>query len=571
MSASIIRRQPEQVGGLPSSVHPLLRRVLANRGINQPELLELSAKALPKPQLKGLEQAVSILIDAIKQQLKIIVVGDFDADGATSTALSVMSLKQLGSRNVDFLVPNRFDFGYGLSPQIVDVAAQHGAQVIMTVDNGISCIAGVERAKQLGIKVIVTDHHLPGDVLPNADAIVNPNQVDCPFPSKNLAGVGVAFYLMLAVRGQLRAENFFADQQIPEPNLAEYLDLVALGTVADVVKLDHVNRILVQQGLNRIRQGYCRPGIKALLDVADRNPQFLVSSDFGFALGPRLNAAGRLDDMTLGISCLMAQDYSNAIMLAARLDELNKERREIESGMQAEAMATLEKTQVDGSASGICLFDETWHQGVIGIVAGRIKEQYYRPTVVFAEGDNDELKGSCRSIPGFHIRDALEFIDTRQPGLVIKFGGHAMAAGLSIRKHDYAVFKQAFELAVSKLIEPECLQHCIYSDGGLDGNYLTTQVADLLKRAMPWGQAFPEPIFDDEFIVINERILKDKHLKLVLQHPSGLSYDAIWFNYDQSLWRAQQIHQVRVAYVLDTNTFRGKTSVQMMIRAMEVL
>ncbi|WP_111977654.1 single-stranded-DNA-specific exonuclease RecJ [Algibacillus agarilyticus] len=570
MSAQIIRRQPIQADVLPSHLHPLLKRVLLNRGFDDPALLDLSAKSLPKPEFAGIEQAVTILHQAIIDKRRIIVVGDFDADGATSTALSVMALRQLGAQNVDFLVPNRFDFGYGLSVPIVDIAAEQGADVIMTVDNGISCYAGVERAKSLGIQVIVTDHHLPGDHLPNADAIVNPNQAHCPFPSKQLAGVGVAFYLMLALRAALRKLDFFKQHDLPEPNLAEYLDLVALGTIADVVVLDSVNRILVQQGINRIRQGHCRPGIKALLAVAERDHQYLVSSDFGFALGPRLNAAGRLDDMTLGISCLMAPDYSNAIMLASRLDELNKERREIETSMQVEAVAALDKTYVSSDEFGICLYDETWHQGVIGIVAGRIKEQYYRPTVVFAEGDNDELKGSCRSIVGFHIRDALESINTRYPHLIIKFGGHAMAAGLSVAKPHYSEFKRVFSAVVKELIPPDALANQILTDGAIAQQYITVEVAQLLKRAMPWGQAFAEPIFDDDFTVINERILKEKHLKLVLQHQSGMSFDAIWFNYDQKLWQPNRHHQVKVAFTLDTNTFRGKTNVQFLVKAIEV-
>ncbi len=569
MPVIIKRRQSETTGAFLTNTPAILQRLLCNRGVTQPDELDLTTSSLPKPNFANLPKAVDILCSAIVEQKKIMVIGDFDADGATSTALSCIAFKLLGAKQIDFLVPNRFDFGYGLSPEIVDVAAQDKAEVIMTVDNGISCIAGVERAQQHGIEVVITDHHLPGENLPDAGAIINPNLLDCDFPSKNLAGVGVAFYLMSALRARLRQMNWFEQQNVPVPNIAELLDLVALGTIADVVSLDHCNRILVQQGINRIRQGYCRPGIKALLDVAQRDHRFLVSSDFGFALGPRLNAAGRLDDMSLGISCLMAEDYSNAIMLASRLDELNKERREIEMGMQQEALDSLDELAIQGSETGLCLFDETWHQGVIGIVAGRIKERFYRPTVVFAQGDNGELKGSCRSIKGFHIRDALEYIDTRNPELILKFGGHAMAAGLSIKEDNYPVFKQAFESAVSDLIEPEYLENVVWSDGALNAGEFTIEMANYLKQAMPWGQNFEAPVFDDEFIVINERVLKDKHLKLVLQHKNGMSYDGIWFNYDQSFWQSQRMHKITVAFTLDSNTFRGKTNLQLMIKAIE--
>ncbi|NTS75446.1 single-stranded-DNA-specific exonuclease RecJ [Catenovulum sp. SM1970] len=570
MSVQIQRRQSERASlDGAHQFHPTLQRILLNRGIAHTDELNFSVQALPRPELANIDKAVALLVEAIKNNLRVIVVGDFDADGATSTALSCLALKQLGANSINFLVPNRFDFGYGLSPEIVEMAHQQGCDLIMTVDNGISCIAGVNKAHELGIKVIVTDHHLPGEQLPSAGAIVNPNLNDCPFPSKNIAGVGVAFYLMLALRAELKNQNWFEQQGIVIPNLAELLDLVALGTVADVVTLDQVNRVLVQQGINRIRQGKCRAGIRALLDVAERNPQFLVSSDFGFAIGPRLNAAGRLDDMTLGITCLMTDDYAQAQMLACRLNELNKERREIESGMQQEAIKALDKTFVAEHAKGICLYDATWHQGVIGIVAGRIKENYYRPTVVFAQGDNGELKGSCRSINGFHIRDCLEYIAGRNPDLIIKFGGHAMAAGLSILESKFAQFKMAFEQAVDSLISEDALENVILTDGAPATTDYQVETAEYLKRAMPWGQNFPEPVFDDEFVVINERVLKEKHLKLVLQHASGMSYDAIWFNYDQSFWHQKSHHQIRVAFNLDTNHFRGKTTVQLMVKAVE--
>ena len=496
----IVRRPTPDTSALPASLHPVLQRILANREISADEL-ELSLSRLHKPNLKGVEQAVAVLYQAIQQNLSIFVIGDFDADGATSTALSVSALKQLGATKVDFLVPNRFDFGYGLSEQIVDIAHQMGAQVLMTVDNGISCVAGVKRAKDLGMQVVVTDHHLPGNQLPNADAIVNPNQTDCPFPSKNIAGVGVAFYLMLALRSYMREVNYFTQQQIQEPNFANLLDLVALGTVADVVPLDDVNRILVQQGINRIKKGFARPGIKALLDIANRDFKQLVSSDFGFAIGPRLNAAGRLDDMTLGISCLLADDYTQAMHIASRLDELNQERRAIESSMQVEAINTLSKIRLDELPYGICLYQDDWHQGVIGILAGRIKERYHRPVIIFAEDNDDVLKGSCRSIPGLHIRDVLERMHTLHPDLIIKFGGHAMAAGLSIKKKHFAQFKQIFDDTVKSLVNKDILTNICLTDGALADNELTLEVAELLRAALPWGQCFVAPIFDDVFVI----------------------------------------------------------------------
>ncbi|MCU4676138.1 single-stranded-DNA-specific exonuclease RecJ [Catenovulum sp. 2E275] len=563
----IVRRQTELADNLPSHIHPLLRRVLLRRNLVDAAALDLSAKQLPKPNLADIDKAVVLLEQAITHHKKIIIVGDFDADGATSTALTYSALKQLGCQQIDFLVPNRFDYGYGLSEPLVDVAAQMGAELIITVDNGIACVAGVARAKSLGIEVVVTDHHLPGETLPAADAIINPNRKDCPFPSKAIAGVGVAFYLMLGLRSHLRQTGYFEQYQIKEPNFADLLDLVALGTVADVVPLDETNRILVQQGINRIRQGYCRPGIKALLDVAQKDHKQLVSSDFGFAVGPRLNAAGRLDDMSLGISCLLAPDYTHALHLASRLDELNKERRAIEASMQVEAMQTMDTIHLDDIPAGICLFQDDWHQGVIGILAGRIKERFHRPVVIFAEDNDNILKGSCRSIPGFHIRDALEALESQHPGLIIKFGGHAMAAGLSINKADYNDFKQAFEKVVNSLIQPHLLTNSILSDGELSVDELTVDVADLLKKAMPWGQCFEAPVFDDIFMVAQEKVLHDKHLKFVLIHKSGLAVDAIWFNYNPKFWTVGKNTQIHAAFQLDVNHFRGKSQVQLMLQA----
>ncbi|EWH08873.1 single-stranded-DNA-specific exonuclease RecJ [Catenovulum agarivorans DS-2] len=561
----IVRRPAPDTSSLPASLNPVLQRILANRDISASEL-ELSLSRLHKPELKGVEQAVEVLYQAIVNDLSIFIIGDFDADGATSTALSVSALKQLGANKVDFLVPNRFDFGYGLSEPIVEIAHQMGAQVLMTVDNGISCIAGVSKAKTLGMQVVVTDHHLPGHQLPNADAIVNPNQPDCPFPSKNIAGVGVAFYLMLALRAHLRKQNYFTANQLKEPNLATLLDLVALGTVADVVPLDDVNRILVQQGINRIKKGHARPGIKALLDIAKRDYRQLVSSDFGFAVGPRLNAAGRLDDMTLGISCLLAPDYTQAMHIASRLDELNQERRAIESSMQIEAINTLSKIQLDDLPYGICLYQNDWHQGVIGILAGRIKERYHRPVIIFAEDNDEVLKGSCRSIPGLHIRDVLERIHTLHPNLIIKFGGHAMAAGLSINKANFDQFKQVFNQTVQELVNPDILTNICLTDGALADHELTIEVAQLLREALPWGQCFEPPVFDDEFTIVQERLLQDKHIKFVLQHQSGIALDAIWFNYNPALWSVNTQQKVRLAFSLDINEFRGQKNIQLMVK-----
>ncbi len=563
----IVRRKTELADNLPSSLHPLLRQVLVRRNLVDATQLDLSAKQLAKPCLADLDKAVVLLEKAIIALKKIVIVGDFDADGATSTALTYSALKQLGCRNIDFLVPNRFDYGYGLSEPLVDVAEQMGAQLIITVDNGISCIGGVAKAKSLGIDVIVTDHHLPGSQLPQADAIINPNRADCPFPSKAIAGVGVAFYLMLALRSHLREQGYFSQYQLKEPNFGELLDLVALGTVADVVPLDETNRILVQQGINRIRQGYCRPGIKALLDVAQKDHKQLVSSDFGFAIGPRLNAAGRLDDMSLGISCLLAPDYTQAMHLASRLDELNKERRAIESSMQIEALKTMDTIHLDNIPAGICLFQDDWHQGVIGILAGRIKERFHRPVVIFAEDNDEVLKGSCRSIPGFHIRDALEAIDSQFPDLIVKFGGHAMAAGLSINKNRYEAFKSAFEQTVANLVQPHLLTNTILSDGELQADDLTVEVADLLKKAMPWGQCFDAPVFDDVFMVAQEKLLQEKHVKFVLIHNSGLAVDAIWFNYNPKYWTLGKNTQIHAAFSLDVNHFRGKSQVQLILQA----
>jgi len=582
MIKDIIRREQVADKHLPKDLSPIIKQVYACRGVKSAQQLELKVANLQglnsdekqSCSLKGLPEACILLHASLISNSNIVIVGDFDADGATSTALMMVALSSMGSMNHSFLVPNRFEYGYGLTPEIVEIAAAQGAQMLVTVDNGISCVAGVNRAKELGLQVIVTDHHLPGHELPNADAIVNPNQQDCPFPSKSLAGVGVAFYLMLALRSYLREKEYFVNQEINEPNIAQLLDLVALGTVADVVSLDANNRILVEQGLKRIRAGQTRPGIQALIEVANKNQQRLVASDFGFALGPRINAAGRLDDMSYGINCLLAPDLASARVMARDLDDLNKARREIEQGMQQEAEHVLKSLNFDEEhlPSAIALYHKDWHQGVIGIVAGRLKEKFHRPCIVFAKGsENDslnleqqEIKGSARSIPGLHIRDLLEHIDSQYPNLIVKFGGHAMAAGLSIKQQNFDEFSDVFNKLARKWLKTEDLQSIILSDGELDINHLTLTFAEQLRDAGPWGQNFPEPLFDDNFKLVQQRIVGEKHLKLVVE-KQGEVFDGIAFNVDIKAWPNTQAKQVHLAYRLDVNEFRGKRTVQLMI------
>ena len=523
--------------------------------------------------MRGLDAAVQRLVAALQRQQSLLILGDFDADGATSSALMVLALRAMGFQSVDFLVPNRFDYGYGLTPEIVDLAAQKSPDVIITVDNGISSVEGVARANQLGVEVIITDHHLPGAQLPAATAIVNPNQQGCDFPSKNLAGVGVAFYLLIALRTELRQQQWFAQQQIAEPNLSQWLDLVALGTVADVVPLDQVNRALVHQGLLRIRAGQSRPGIQALLRIAGKNPARLVATDLGFALGPRLNAAGRLDDISLGIQCLLCEDPQQALQTAQALDELNQDRKSIETGMQQQALAIVEQLGLDDQSMppALCLFQPDWHQGVVGLLASRIKEKYHRPVVAFARGDNGDLKGSCRSIPGLHIRDALDAVATQNPGLITKFGGHAMAAGLSLTEDKLDEFEQAFELQVAELLSEDDLQAKLITDGSLDAQQFNMHTAELLRDGGPWGQLFPEPCFQGEFRLVQQRIVGERHLKLVLapENQPELAIDAIWFNHDTARWPNPEAQTVRCVYRLDINEFRGVENLQLMVQYLE--
>lgn len=566
---------------------PLLERIFHSRGLNEGNT-QFSLKSLLDIQaLKGIDKACELLVAAINAQQKILIVGDFDVDGATSTSLAVDALRQMGAQNVSYLVPNRFEFGYGLSTEIVDYAQQHfSPDLIVTVDNGISSFDGVKRAQDLGIKVLVTDHHLAADSLPTADAIVNPNQPNCEFASKSACGCAVIFYVMCALRTALIKHGRHANSL---PNMAQYLDLVALATVADVVPLDENNRILVEQGLRRIRSGYARPGIQALLTVAKKNPPQLTSKDFGFALGPRLNAAGRMDDMSVGIECLLAQNLDRALMIAQSLDELNQDRKLVEGQMQQEALKHLEQlsVQADGNVS-VCLYQAQWHQGVIGLLASRIKEKLYRPVIAFAPaqdgltdvemaGGEFELKGSGRSIPGFHLRDALDLVAKKIPHVLNKFGGHAMAAGLSIKQKHLAEFESAFEQVAKTLLTPELLVNQVITDGAPSPQDFNINLARQLRFMAPWGQNFPEPLFDETFTVINHRLLgADKnHLKLTLQIPnSHLAVDAILFGIERhGITPAMVVNMLRVHVVfeMDVNEFRGQENVQLIVRHLQVV
>ncbi|AFT94174.1 MAG: single-stranded-DNA-specific exonuclease RecJ [Alteromonas macleodii] len=571
MILPIVRREVTGAS-LSSDLHPVIDRIYRGRNIANLDDLENGLKGLTHFNvLKGMPQAAQILANAVVQNKRIIIVGDFDADGATSTSVCILALRAMGYHNVDFLVPNRFDFGYGLSVPIVDEAAKQGAEVIVTVDNGISCIDGVTHAKSLGMQVVVTDHHLPGDVLPPADAIVNPNQPGCEFPSKNLAGVGVAFYIMLALKAELQQQGHFERAGLAPPNLASLLDIVAVGTVADVVVLDKNNRILVHQGLQRIRAGKCRPGIKALVEVANRDCAHLTSTDLGFVVGPRLNAAGRLDDMSQGIACLLEDETIQARMIAAELDALNKERREIETGMKAQAETVLEQMALDEGdmPSALVVYREDFHQGVIGIVAGRLKEKYLKPVIAFAHQDDEIIKGSARSIPGVHIRDVLDEVNTRYPGVIEKFGGHAMAAGLSLPVAKLQDFERAFvDIARAHMAKLDG-NHALLSDGDLSSKELCLPFAHLLRQAGPFGQGFESPLFDGEFALLDQRLVGQKHLKMVLKSEGANEVDAIAFNVDLKSWPNAMVKRVHIAYRLDINVFRGQETVQLIVEQIE--
>ncbi|XBS69066.1 single-stranded-DNA-specific exonuclease RecJ [Acerihabitans sp. KWT182] len=567
-----LRRRPSTAadGLLDMDIPPLLKRLYALRGIKHGEDLERSVKGLlDYRQLDGIEPAVDMLVRGLADNRRLMVVGDFDADGATSTALMVLALRQMGAGQVDFLVPNRFEDGYGLSPEVVVQAMARGAEVIVTVDNGISSHAGVELAHRHGIPVLITDHHLPGETLPDADAIVNPNLTGCDFPSKSLAGVGVAFYLMLALRARLHENGWFGQKGLPAPKLAELLDLVALGTVADVVPLDRNNRILVYQGLSRIRAGRCRPGIRALAEIANRETARLCAADLGFALGPRLNAAGRLDDMSVGVELLLTGELAQARMLAAELDALNQTRREIEQGMEAEALALCGEMERGETAlpCGLAIYHAQWHQGVVGILASRIKERFHRPVIAFAPAGEGMLKGSGRSVAGLHLRDLLERLDTLYPGMILKFGGHAMAAGLSLEQAQYEPFRRRFAALANEWLDPSQLDGVIWSDGELSGAEMNLPTAELLRDGGPWGQAFPEPLFDGKFRVLQQRLVGEKHLKLMVEPlGGGPLLDGIAFNIDNRVWPDNSVRTVEMAYKLDVNEYRGNRNVQLLIQ-----
>ena len=552
------------LGELPE----LLQRLYAARGVQSEQELEKGlAHLLPYQQLKGIDQAVELLCQGLDKQARILIIGDFDADGATASAVGVLGLKQLGFNSVDYLVPNRFEYGYGLTPEIVEVALEKQPDILITVDNGISSIDGVAAAKRAGLTVIVTDHHLPGHELPAADAIVNPNQPGCEFPSKAMAGVGVMFYLLMALRATLRNNGWFTLHGVTQPNLGNLLDLVALGSVADVVPLDANNRIFVHQGLARIRAGRARPGLQALLQVARKDAHKVSSVDLGFILGPRLNAAGRLDDISLGIECLLCEDHALALDMAQQLDQLNHDRKAIERGMQQEALVQLQAIELNDLPFGLCVFEAEWHQGVIGILASRLKEKYHRPVIAFADAGEGQLKGSARSIPGFHIRDALDAIAAANPNLISKFGGHAMAAGLSIAASQYEAFAQAFDCEVRRQLSEDDLTGRLLSDGPLAANEFDLELAKQLKHAGPWGQHFPEPLFHGHFILEGQRLVGEKHLKLMLRTECGSKQvDGIAFNIDLEQWPNPTIRQVLVAYSLDVNEFRGQESVQLIVR-----
>ena len=551
----------------PSHFPKTLSRIYQARGVLGPEELEYKLASLAHPkQFFDINNAATILADAIEHEKRIVIVGDFDADGATSTTLGILALTAMGAVEPQYIVPNRFEYGYGLTPEIVTLVQEQEADVLVTVDNGIASIDGVAAAKAAGMQVIVTDHHLPGDVLPNADAIVNPNHPDCQFPSKSLAGVGVIFYVMSALRAQLTQRGWFERAHIPRPNMSEYLDIVALGTVADVVPLDANNRILVQQGLARIQAGKARPGILALLELGGREASRVKATDLGFVVGPRLNAAGRLDDMSIGIECLLSEQAFLARSYAEQLDQLNRERKAIESDMKQQAEKSLASIEeVSDLPYGMCFYQEDWHQGVIGILASRMKEKCHRPVIAFAKADDDTLKGSARSIPGVHIRDALDLLAKRHPELLSKFGGHAMAAGMSIKAEHYETFTKAFDQIIEEWVTPEQLEATVYTDGELSPEDFSLEFAEQLRVAGPWGQAFPEPCFDGTFEVLQQRIVGEKHLKLTLREPnSGMLIDGIHFFCDLSVW-PNQAQRARLVYKLDINEFRGQRNLQLMV------
>jgi single-stranded-DNA-specific exonuclease len=561
------------VDDLPGDLHPVLKRIYRARDVRSSQELDQSLSGLLEPDgLLNMDQAVQLLADTIRRQQRILIVADFDADGATSCAVAVRALHGMGAHHVSYLVPDRVTHGYGLTPEIVEAAVDFSPDLIITVDNGISSCAGVAAARKRGIRVLVTDHHLPGDELPAADTIVNPNQPGDTFASKALAGVGVIFYVMMALRTHLRGIGWFEHLNLDEPNLAQLLDLVALGTVADLVPLDRNNRVLVAQGLARINSGQSVAGIRALLELAGRKQGQLTTADLGFFVAPRLNAAGRLEDMSLGIECLLTDSPESAGQLGAELDRINRERREIQNDMQEQAMRVIEALHLEqnGLPKGLCLYDDGWHQGVVGLVASKIKERHHRPVVALAPAGNGEIKGSARSIPGLHIRDTLDAIAARHPALLQKFGGHAMAAGLTISAQDLEAFSRAFDDAVGRQLSEDDLGERILTDGMLTSNDLVMTFAEKIRTAGPWGQGFPEPVFEGRFHVISSRVVGGKHVKMQLREPGGKELDAIAFNSAPD-GMTPDWPEIKAAYRLDINEFRGIRSVQLIIEYMESL
>lgn len=569
MPVKITRRNITTEADFPDDLHPVLKRIYLGRNINSKTELDYSLnELLPYTLLQGIDKATALLVEAIKQKKRLLIVADFDADGATSCALAIRGLKLMGANDIHYLVPNRFEFGYGLSPEIVEVASELKPDVLITVDNGIASVAGVALARSRKMEVIITDHHLPGNELPDASAIINPNQPDDQFPSKNLAGVGVMFYLLIALRSYLRDQGWFVLNNIPEPNLAELLDLVALGTVADVVPLDRNNRILVAQGLLRIRAGKCCPGIREILKKSNRTLNNLTAQDLSFCVAPRLNAAGRLTDMSLGIECLLTDDELLAKNMALELDKLNKERRDIQEEMHMQALNDLDNLDFENAEvlpNGVCLFNELWHQGVVGILASRIKDRLNRPVVAFARDKDGYIKGSARSIQGVHIRDVLDTIANQHPGVINKFGGHAMAAGLTLKEDLFEQFRIYFDEMVGRFMLEDNMDNTLLSDGELSADELSFDLAEKIISSGPWGQGFPEPVFDGEFELINSKIVGEKHLKLQLRTPgNNRVLDAIAFNMTDEEW-PESVNLIQTVYKLDINEFAGKRQLQLIV------
>ncbi len=564
----IHRKLPETLPELSNDIPLLLQRVYALRGITSMQELDYTTRNLCNyDNLDGTNKAVDILYSAMKNNERIMIVGDFDTDGATSTALTVKALKKMGCQFVDYIIPNRFDDGYGLSINVVKKAILQKADLIITVDNGVSAVEAVEFAKQSNLTVIITDHHLCPEKLPPADAIINPNLPNCTFPSKHLAGVGVAFYFMLALRSKLRKENWFTTHNLEEFNIASLLDLVALGTIADVVKLDLNNRILVHQGVSRIRAGYCCEGIKALLNISRRDPLTFTSTDLAYYIAPRLNAAGRMDNMSLSVELLLCEDYDSAVNQAADLDTLNSDRKLIEQTMYQEALSHVEQIHKTSFPNSIVVHHPEWHQGVIGIVSARLKDKYYRPVICFASTEDGLLKGSGRSIDGIHLQNVLYELNQRYPDILVSFGGHAMAAGLSIQEKDLDKFRDLLETVITEQLDLKVLEQTIETDGEINNEDFNYSIAKLLKDSGPWGEGFIEPTFDGEFIIHQQRIFAEKHLKLVLEPKNGGPIiEGICFNVNLTKWPDQTIKEAKIVYHLDVNEFRGNQTLKLMIR-----